>query len=79
MRSIRGNTLRRLTSISGTLSAVFSASKDAEIDLTVMRVEGEVAQEDFDKKQKERQQQKPQQASQYQSPLVRKPDDADAW
>ena len=59
--------------------SMFSASKDAEIDLTVMRVENEVAQEDFDKKQKERQQQKPQQPSQYQSPLVRRPDDEDAW
>ena len=58
---------------------MFSASKDAEIDLTVLRVENEVAQEDFDKKQKERQQQKPQQTAQYQSPLVRRPDDEDAW
>ena len=58
---------------------MFSASKDDEIDLTVMRVEGEVAQEDFDKKQKERGQQNPQHTAQYQSPLVRRPDDADAW
>ena len=53
---------------------MFSASKDAEIDLTVMRVENEVAQEDFDKKQKERQQQNPQHTLQYQSPLVRRPE-----
>ena len=61
---------------------MFSASKDAEIDLTVMRVESEVAQEDFDKKQKERGQQKPvtPQSSAFQSPLVRRPDaDDDAW
>ena len=38
----------------GEIDCVFSASKDAEIDLTVMRVENEVAQEDFDKRQKER-------------------------
>ena len=49
---------------------MFSASKDAEIDLAVLRVESEVAQEDFDRKQKEREQQKPQQTPQYQSPLV---------
>ena len=43
--------------------------------------EGEIAQEDFDKKQKERGQQKPvtPQSPTYQSPLVRKPDDEDAW
>ena len=58
---------------------MFSASKDAEIDLTVMRVESEVAQEDLNKKQKERQQQNLQQTAQYQSPLVRRPDDDDAW
>ena len=63
----------------GDIDAIFSVSKDAEIDLTVLRVEGEVAQEDFDKKQKERQQQKPQHTPQYQSPLVRRPDDVDAW
>ena len=58
---------------------MFSASKDAEIDLAVLRVESEVAQEDFDKKQKERKQENPQQNPQYQSPLVRRPDDDDAW
>ena len=63
----------------GGIDAIFSASKDAEIDLTVLRVENEVAQEDFDKKQKERQQQNPQHTAQYQSPLVRRPDDEDAW
>ena len=56
----------------------FSASKDAEIDLAVLRVESEVAQEDFDKKQKERkQQQNPQQTPQYKSPIVRQHDDDD--
>ena len=65
----------------GEIDTVFSASKDAEIDLAVLRVESEVAQEDFDKKQKERQQKKPNtpQSPAYQSPLVRRPDDEDAW
>ena len=63
----------------GEIDSIFSASKDAEIDLAVLRVESEVAQEDFDKRQKERGQQKPQQTPQYQSPLVRRPDDEDAW
>ena len=67
----------------GDIDAIFSASKDAEIDLAVMRVESEVAQEDFDKRQKERQQQqKPvtPQSSAFQSPLVRRPDaEDDAW
>ena len=61
---------------------MFSASKDAEIDLAILRVESEVAQEDFDRKQKERKQENPQQGTQspnYQSPLVRRPDDEDAW
>ena len=58
---------------------MFSASKDAEIDLAVLRVESEVAQEDFDKRQKERKQENPQQTPQYQSPLVRRPDDDGAW
>ena len=62
----------------GEIDTVFSASKDAEIDLAVLRVESEVAQEDFDRKQKERQQQNPQQTPQYQSPLVRRPDDEEA-
>ena len=55
----------------------FSPFKDAEIDLTVLRVESEVAQEDFDKKQKDRERQKPitPQSRAYQSPLVRRPDD----
>ena len=50
--------------------------------MAVLRVESEVAQEDFDKKQKEREQQKPvtPQSSAYQSPLVRRPDDdGEAW
>ena len=66
----------------GEIDSIFSASKDAEIDLAVMRVENEVAQEDFDKKQKERQQQKPitPQSPTYQSPIVRRhDDDDDAW
>ena len=60
---------------------MFSASKDAEIDLAVLRVESEVAQEDFDKKQKERQQQKPNtpQSPAYQSPLVRRDNEDDDW
>lgn len=55
----------------------FSPFKDAEIDLTVLRVESEVAQEDFDKKQKEREHQKPitPQSPAHQSPLVRRPDE----
>ena len=65
----------------GDINSIFSASKDAEIDLAVMRVENEVAQEDFDKRQKEREKQKPvtPQSPAYQSPLVRRPDDDDAW
>ena len=65
----------------GEIDAIFSASKDAEIDLAVLRVESEVAQEDFDKKQKERGQQNPNtpQSPTYQSPLVRRPDDENAW
>ena len=63
----------------GDINCVFSASKDAEIDLAVMRVESEIAQEDFDRKQKERKQENPQQTPQYQSPLVRRPDDDGAW
>ena len=78
VRSIRGNTLRRLNSILGRL-IVFSASKDAEIDLTVLRVESEIVQEDFDRKQKERKQENPQQTPQYKSPIVRRDDDEDAW
>ncbi|MCG8623195.1 MAG: hypothetical protein MJE68_14515, partial [Proteobacteria bacterium] len=57
----------------GDLDCVFSHFKDAEIDLTVLRVENEVAQEDLDKKQKKRQQQNSQQTPAYQSPLVRRP------
>lgn len=63
----------------GDIDPIFSASKDAEIDLTVLRVENEVAQEDFDKRQKERQQQNSQQTPAYQSPLVHRLDDEDAW
>ena len=65
----------------GEIDTVFSASKDAEIDLAVLRVESEVAQEDFDKKQKERGQQKPvtPQSPAYQSPLVKRPDEDDDW
>ena len=65
----------------GDIDSIFSASKDAEIDLAVMRVESEVAQEDFDKRQKKREQQKPvtPQSSAFQSPLVRRPNDEDAW
>ena len=62
----------------GEIDPIFSASKDAEIDLAVLRVESEVAQEDFDRKQKEDKQKNPQQTPQYQSPLVRRPDDEDA-
>ena len=50
--------------------------------MAVMRVENEVAQEDFDKRQKEREQQKPvtPQSSAFQSPLVRRGnEDDDAW
>ena len=65
----------------GEIDCVFSASKDVEIDLAVMRVESEVAQEDFNKRQKEREKQKPgtPQSSAFQSPLVRRPNDEDAW
>ena len=61
----------------GDIACVFSVFKDVEIDLAVLRVRNEVAQDAFDKKQK---QQKPQttQSSTYQSPL-RRHDDDDAW
>lgn len=66
VKSIRGNTLH-------------PPIKDAEIDLAVLRVESEVAQEDFDKNQKERGQQKPitPQSPAYQSPLVRRDNEDD--
>ena len=63
----------------GEIDPIFSASKDAEIDLAVLRVESEVAQDDFDRKQKERKQENPQQTPQYKSPIVRRHDDEDAW
>ena len=65
----------------GEIDCVFSPFKDAKIDLTVLRVESEIAQEDFDKKQKERQQQKPitPQSPAYQSPLVKRDNEDDAW
>ena len=82
VRSIGGNTPPPSDFYFGDIDCVFSPFKDAEIDLTVLRVESEVAQEDFDKKQKERGQQKPvtSQSLAYQSPLVRRDnDDDDAW
>ena len=65
----------------GEIDSIFSASKDAEIDLAVLRVESEVAQEDFDRKQKERKQEKPvtPQSPAYQSPLVRRDNEDDDW
>lgn len=63
----------------GDIDCVFSPFKDAEIDLTVLRVESEAAQEDFDKNQKEREPQKPvtPQSPAYQSLLVRRDNDDD--
>jgi len=60
----------------GEIDCVFSPFKDAEIDLTVLGVKGEVEKEDFDKRQKE---QKSTQKTAYQNPLVRRGDDDDAW
>ena len=55
--------------------------KDVEIDMATMRVESEIAQEDFNKKQKEREQQKPvtPQSAAFQSPLVRRGNGDDDW
>ena len=61
----------------GDIDCVFSIFKDAEIDLAVLRVKNEVAQEDFDKRQR-----KPQpstHAPQYKSPFRKHDDTDDAW
>ena len=65
----------------GEIDAVFSVFRDVEIDMAVMRVESEIAQEDFDRKQKEHGQQKPvtPQSPAYQSPLVRRDNEDDDW
>ena len=61
----------------GDIDCVFSVFKDVEIDLAVLRVKNEVAQEDFDKKQREP---KPStHAPQYQSPFRKHDDTDDAW
>ena len=62
----------------GDIECVFSVFKDVEIDLAVLRVRNEIAQENFDKKQK---QQKPQttQSSTYQNPFRRHDDEDDPW
>ena len=59
----------------GDIDCVFSIFKDAEIDLAVLRVRNEVAQEGFDKKQKQQKPLTPQTPA-YQSPF-RRHDDAD--
>ena len=56
----------------GEIDCIFSPSKDAEIDLTVLAVKGEVEKEDSDKRQAK---QKPVQQPVYQSPLVKRDDD----
>lgn len=61
----------------GDIDCVFSVFKDVEIDLAVLRVRNEIAQENFDKKQ-----QKPQpstHAPQYKSPFRKHDDTDDAW
>ena len=58
----------------GEIDCIFSPSKDAEIDLVVLGVKGEIEKEDFDKRQAE---QKPTQKPAYQNPLVRRDNDAD--
>lgn len=60
----------------GEIECIFSPSKDAEIDLTVLGVKGEIEKEDFDKRQSE---QKSTQKPAYQNPLVRRDDEDDAW
>ena len=63
----------------GDIDCVFSIFKDAEIDLAVLRVKNEVAQEDFDKRQRKQAKAQPStQSPAYQSPF-RRHDDDDAW
>ena len=61
----------------GEIDCIFSPSKDAEIDLTILGVKGEIEKEDSDKRQKA-QKPKPVQKPDYQNPLVRRDDDG-AW
>ena len=59
---------------------MFSPFKDAEIDLTVLGVKGEIEKENFDKRQKEAKQPTVQQPASYQNPLrQRTDDDDDVW
>ena len=61
----------------GDIETVFSIFRDMEIDMTVMRVEGDIQQEEFDKKQKPKP--KPAQEPVYQNPLVRRDNEDDDW
>lgn len=63
----------------GEIDCVFSPFKDAEIDLTVLGVKGEIEKEEFDKKQNEAKQPSVQQPAAYQSPLRQRTDEDDAW
>ena len=65
----------------GEIECVFDIWTDIVIDFTVLRVEGEVEQEDFDKRQQEREA-KQTQPTTYQNPLHNRQHDAvdeDAW
>ena len=57
----------------------FSPFKDAEIDLTVLGVKGEIEKEDFDKRQNEQKQKSVQTPVSYQNPLVKRDNEDDAW
>ena len=62
----------------GEIDSIFSPSKDAEIDLTVLRVKGEIEKEDFDKKQNVAKQPTVQQSA-YQNPLIKREDGDGEW
>ena len=62
----------------GEIGTVFSIFRDLEIDMAVLRVESEIAQEDFEKSQKLQKPRTPQ-SPQYRSPVVKRHDDDDAW
>ena len=64
----------------GDIDFIFNASKDAEIDLSVLRVKGEIEKEDFDRRQREREQkQKAAQTQVYQNPFRQRSHEDDAW
>ena len=65
----------------GEIECVYDIWTDIEIDLTVLGIEGEIEQEDFDKRQEEREA-KQTQTPAYQNPLQNRQHNAvdeDAW